>query len=204
MGKHLDQLKSLDEFRAPWETEGGSDAEIDKSKLKRWIHGILSDKAKAQDARDEADEAVKKAEKDLETAKSEAASVNGPDAQKKIDALQKKLDETVAERDQLISDKEVAELRTEALKDIDPKYHEWINGTTQDELDKSIEKFKETFGIEDQEADPDDDDDPVVRTQPRRLVNGGDDKSGKPGEGDIDFDKAADDILSARGNVFSS
>jgi len=197
VGKHTDALKSLDEFRAPWETEGGTDAEIDKPKLRRFIFNLLTDKAKAQDARDEADEALKTAEKELETAQAEAAEANGAEAQKKIDKLQKRVDDLTVERDKLVSDKEVSELRSEALKDIDPKFHDWIQGTTQDELDASIEKFKETFGIEDGEpGDEDDPDEPTVRTTPRPILkNAADPKNGKPADQEIDWDKVADGIV---------
>lgn len=204
MAKHLEALKPIDEFRAPWETEGGTDAEIDKPKLKRWIHGILSDKAKAQDARDDVQAKLTEAEAALETAKAEAATANGPEAQKKIDALQKKVDElTAAATAREEADAKEA-LRKEVIGDLDPKYAKYVVGETREDLEKSLEDVKADFGIKDDgEEELDEDGEPVVRTTPQRrtrVVNPIDDQNGKGGD-EIDYDKVADSILSG-GNVF--
>lgn len=204
MAKHLESLKPIDEFRAPWETEGGTDAEIDKPKLKRWIHGILSDKAKAQDARDDVQAKLTEAEAALETAKAEAATANGPEAQKKIDALQKKVDElTAAATAREEADAKEA-LRKEVIGDLDPKYAKYVVGETREDLEKSLEDVKADFGIKDDgEEELDEDGEPVVRTTPQRrtrVVNPIDDQNGKGGD-EIDYDKVADSILSG-GNVF--
>lgn len=204
MAKHLEALKPIDEFRAPWETEGGTDAEIDKPKLKRWIHGILSDKAKAQDARDDVQAKLTETEAALETAKAEAATANGPEAQKKIDALQKKVDElTAAATAREEADAKEA-LRKEVIGDLDPKYAKYVVGETREDLEKSLEDVKADFGIKDDgEEELDEDGEPVVRTTPQRrtrVVNPIDDQNGKGGD-EIDYDKVADSILSG-GNVF--
>ena len=47
MAKHIETLGSYENFRAPWETEGGEDAEIDKTKLRRLIYNVRADLAKA-------------------------------------------------------------------------------------------------------------------------------------------------------------
>ena len=200
MGKHLDALPSEADFRAPWETADGTEAEIDKAKLKRFIYNLSKDKAKAQDARDEAQEAVTKAEKELEEAKAEAADANGVEAQKKIDRLEKKVADLTAERDKLVADQEYAELRAEVLEGLDPKYAKYVTGQTREELEKSLEQVKEDFGLEesgDGDEGDDDEDEPKVRTQPRtrtKVRNPADPEAGKGSE-EIDFDKVADDIL---------
>ena len=197
MGKHTDAVKSLDEFRAPWETEGGTDAEIDKPKLRRFIHNLISDKAKAQDAREDAQEKLATAEKDLEAARAEAADANGAEAQKKIDRLEKKVSDLTAERDRLVSDKERSDLRSEVLGDLDPKYAKYVQGETREELEKSLEDVKKDFGISDEPGDEDEEEEEekTVRTTPRsRLRNPADRESGKGAE-EIDFDKVADDIV---------
>ena len=43
MGKHTDALKPFDEFRAPWETADGSEAEIDKAKAESNQSGPLAE-----------------------------------------------------------------------------------------------------------------------------------------------------------------
>lgn len=196
MGKHTDALKAFDEFRAPWETADGSEAEIDKPKLKRYIYGLASDKAKAQDAREEAIESVKAVEADLEKAKKEAASANGEEATKKIDKLEKELADAKAKVETLEKDKERSDLRAEVLAGLDPKYAKYVQGETRDELEKSLGEVKADFGLEDGDGDGDDGDEPKVHTRPRTtLRNPLDPNSGKGGDAPVDFDKVADDIL---------
>lgn len=196
MGKHTDKLGTLDDFKAPWQTEAGEDAEIDKPKLRRLIFNLKLGEAKALDAKAEADEAVEKAEKDLEEAKAQAADSNGAEAQKAIDKLQKKLDDVTAERDKLVSDKEQADLRKQVLGDLPEKYAKYVTGTTEEELEESLKAVKEDFGLEESGEEEEEEEEPPVRTTPRAVLkNGTDRQSGKPGDEPIDFDKAADDIL---------
>lgn len=194
MGKHTDALKSFDEFRAPWETADGSEAEIDKSKLRRFIYNLMSDKAKAQDARDEATEAVKAAEQERDEAKDEAAKASPDEANRKITRLEKQVADLTTERDGLVAANEQRELRAEVLGDLPAKYAKYVTGTTKEELEKSLEDVKADFGLTDEPGD--DDDEPGVRTAPRsRLRNGADPDAGKGGSDEVDFDKAADEIL---------
>lgn len=205
MGKHTDALKPFDQFRAPWETEAGDEAEIDKTKLKRFIFNLLGDKAKAQDAREEAQEALTAAEAELETAKAEAASANGEEAQKKITALEGKVAKLTEERDGLVAAKEEADLRAEVIGDLDPKYAKYVVGKTQEELEASLEAVKADFGISDEPGDEDEEEEEVnpLSSRPKvatRVRNPADKDSGKGGDG-IDFEAAADQILGG-GRVF--
>lgn len=205
MGKHLDAVKPFDEFRAPWETESGSDAEIDKSKLKRYIYGLFTDKAKAQDSRDEAVENVTKLETDLEAARKDAASANGEEAQKRIDKLTADLDKARAKVTELETAKEQADLRSEVLGSLDPKYAKYVTGTTREELEKSLEQVKSDFNLGDEGdgKDDEDDDENVGRVTPRQTgrVRNPADRNPDEGSNAIDFGKVADDILSG-GSVF--
>ena len=199
MAKHLEAVKAYDEFRAPWETADGSEAEIDKPKLKRYIYNLVTDKAKAQDARDTAQEQVATVEAERDEFKAQAADANGAEAQKTIDKLEKKVADLTSERDGLVADKERSELRSEVLAGLDPKYAKYVQGETREELEKSLEEVKVDFGLDSGDEDEDEDNEPEVRTTPRartkRLTNPADEKSGKGGEAEIDFDKVADDIL---------
>lgn len=198
MGKHTDKLGKFEEFRAPWETADGSEAEIEKPKLKRWIFNLLADKAKSQDARDEATDKVAEIEKELETAQTELASANGEEAQKKIKKLEGDLADAKAKVTELETAKEQADLRAEVLEGLDSKYAKYVTGTTREELEKSLEEVKADFGLEDGDdnEDENEDDEPRVRTTPRTsLRNGADPKNGKPGEQTVDFDKVADGIV---------
>lgn len=199
MGKHTDALKSYEEFRAPWETADGSEADIDKPKLKRYIFNLATDKAKAQDSRDDALESVKTIEADLEEAKKEAASANGEEATKKIAKLEKDLEEAKTKVTALETAKEQADLRSEVLAGLDPKYAKYVTGETREDLEKSLEEVKADFGLEDSnEGDEDEDDEVNVRTRPRsRLTNPADEKSKSGGKDGAEYDpeKIADQIL---------
>lgn len=202
--KHQDKVGSFENFRAPWETEAGSDAEIDKPKLKRLIFNLKAGEAKALDTADDAKADLEAAETERDEAKEQAANANPAEAQKTIDKLQKKVDDLTAERDGLVKDKELADLRAEVLKELDPKYAKYVKGETQEELEKSLEEVREDFGLPTpgEEGDEDEDDEPKVRTTPVRkgLRNGSDPENGK-GSDEVDFDAVADDILSG-GRVF--
>lgn len=197
--KHTDAIKAYDEFRAPWETADGSEAEIDKPKLKRYIYNLVSDKAKAQDAREDALADLQTVEAERDEAKAQAADSNGEAAQKQIDKLTKKVEDLTAERDKLVSDKEEADLRAEVIGDLDPKYAKYVQGATREELEKSLEAVKADFGIKDASEEGDDEDEESevqVRTRPRatKLSNPLDAEAGKGG-GELNYDAVADDIL---------
>lgn len=192
--KHQDAVKAFDEFRAPWETADGSEADIDKPKLKRYIYNLVTDKAKAQDSREDALADLQTAEKERDEAKDEAAKASPDEANKKIARLEKENAELKSTVDTMTKDKEQAELRAEVLEGLDPKYAKYVTGETREDLEKSLEQVKTDFGLEDGN-DPDDDE-PKVRTRPRTTVkNALDPDAGKGGDKAIDFDAVADDIL---------
>lgn len=206
---HLDALGSYEAFRAPWETEGGQDAEIDKGKLKRLIFNLKQDFAKSRDTADERQEALTEAEAQLETAKAEAADANGEEAQKKIDKLEKKVADLTAERDKFVADKELDELRSEVLGDFaekNPKAAKYVKGATKEELEKSLAEVKDDWGIADEEPgdgndDDSDDDGRPVRNSPQTRVKLGNsaDRGGRGGEVEIDFDKVAEEAIFGKG-----
>jgi len=186
MPKHIEAIPALDNFRAPWETEGGTDAEIDKPKLKKYIHGLVTDKAKAQDARDDAKEQVTTLEATNEDLKTQAESANGAEATKKISKLETDLAKMTTERDDAVKAKTRADLLREAgLSDTHAKY---VTGEDEDAIKKSIEDVKKDFGLGEDGKPGDDDDDDNDEDEPEfngfvrpvsRLKTPGDPKSGK-------------------------
>lgn len=195
MGKHADKVKSFDEFVAPWETEGGTDAEIDKPKLKRFIYNLKFGEAKALDSRDDALATVTTVETERDEAKAEAEKASPDEANKKIARLEKENGELKTERDGLVKDKEVSDLRAEVLEGVNPKHAKHVKGETREELEASLKEIREDFGIGDESGGDEDEDEDNVRTRPRpKLVNAGDKESGR-GSDTVDFDKVADDIL---------
>lgn len=206
--KHVDTLGSFDNFRAPWQSEAGEDAEIDKSKLARLIYNVRLDVARAKDALEDAKAAQAQAETERDEAKEQAADGSGAEAQKKIDTLTKERDAAQAKVDKFEADAAEAELRKEVLGDFaekNPKAAKYVTGTTKEELEASLEEVKADWGIsEDDEDDEDKDDEPVVSTRPRSrsLKNPIDRQNGKGGDKEIDFEKVAEDAIAGGGVRF--
>lgn len=197
MPKHTDALPTFDAFRAPWETETGSDSEIDKPKLKRYIYNLVTDKARAQDARDVATDELSTASEELATAQAEVRKASPEEANKKISKLEAQLDEITKERDGLVQAKEYAQLREEVLGDTDKKYAKYVVGETREELEASLKTVLEDFGVsadaqDDDEAD--EEEDFSLDTQPKAL-NLRNVVTPKDVKGDFDFDKMAGEIL---------
>lgn len=195
MSKHVAAVKPFDQFIAPWETEGGTDAEIDKPKLKRYIYNLVTDKAKAQDSTDEAAAAKVAAETERDDAKADAEKASPEEANKKIARLEKANADLKTERDGLVAAKERSDLRGEVLEGLDPKYAKYVQGETREELEKALEQVKADFGLGEEGDEDLDDDEPVIRTAPRTLTNPVDPKSGAPSDKDYDFDKIAGEIV---------
>ena len=201
MGKNSDKLGSIEDYRAPWETESGADAEIDKSKLKRYIFNLASDKAKAQDARDEAAERVTAAEADVEKYKKQAADSSGEETQRALAKAEKDLADAKARVKALEGDISIRDLRAEVLAGLDPKYAKYVNGETKEDLEKSLKQVKEDFGIKDAPADGDDDndgdddDDFNGRLTPKSKVRTNLVDEGEGTNKEYDFDKIATEWL---------
>ena len=216
---HVDAVGSFENFKAPWESEAGTDAEIDKSKLKRLIYNVRVDVAKSKDAAADLKAELETVTAERDEAKTQAADGSGAEAQKKIDKLQKQVDDLTTERDGLVKEKETAETRKEVLGEFEakfPKAAKYVTGETQEELEASLKEVAEDWGIDldsledagdgddgDGDDDGDTDLDKAVRTTPRgrSLLNPGDRSNGKGGEQTVDFDKVADNILGG-GRVF--
>jgi len=193
--KHVEAVGSYEDFRAPWETEGGEDAEIDKAKLRRLIYNVRLDLAKAKDSHDDTKATLTEVETERDEAKTAAANANGEEAQKTIDKLTA---ENTTLKDAAKAREEADEyeaLRKEVLGDLDPKYAKYVTGADREALEKSLESVREDFGLEAGDPDGDPDDEPTLRTRPQALRNAGDPVRGAAATQEYDYDKAADEIL---------
>jgi hypothetical protein len=198
--KHVEQVPSLDEFRAPWETESGTDAEIDKTRLRKYIHSLLTDKARAQEAL----EAKETAETEKAAAEKRAEDATGGETQKALNEALAKAQKFEDEVKTLKAEKAKADLRAEVLGDLDPKYAKYVTGETKADLEKSLEQVREDFGLpkpgeqsedDDEDDEDDEDDDGLLRRQPRRLSNGRVDFVGGDDDNDIDPEKVAERLV---------
>lgn len=202
MAKHIENVPSLKDFRAPWESETG-EAEIDKDKLKKFIHNLITDKAKAQDARDEEVEKAKAIETERDELK-ETLDSKDPDASKKIAKAER-------ERDAAKEAAKAADLRADRLevamdKGLTPAQAKRLQGETKEELEADADEILELFG-KPSEKDPEDDDEDeddvdaaggrtAPKTTAKRLTNGGDGNNSADAE--PDYDKIAAEISGSR------
>ncbi len=197
MSKHIDSVPKLADFKAPWESEQG-EVEIDKPKLRTWIHNLLTDKAKAQDARDAEAEKVKTVEAERDQLKSEV-DVKDPDASKKIAKAEKERDDAKAEAAKANLRADRIEIAVE--KGLTPAQASRLIGETKEELEADADKLIEDLGIKPgSKTDEDDEDEEgTVRVSPRspvRLVTGGDPDNS--GDKELDYEKIAAEIGSRR------
>jgi len=178
MGKHTDALGKIEDYQAPWETAAG-ETEIDKDRLKRFLFGLASDKAKAQDARDEFETKATESQTEAKAAQKKLEDGTNPDLAKELETERAKTatektraDE--AERQNLVRD-------IAADKGLTPAQAKRLQGSTKDELEKDADELVKTFGVEGRtdgdDGDEDGGDEPLRRT-PRRGTNPGDPQGG--------------------------
>lgn len=153
MPKHLDQLGSFENFQF---SSVLTAEEIDRDKLKKYVFGLLTDKAKAQDARDAAKSETAEVQTELDEANVKLSSNAPADLQAKLARAEKDRDDAKAElakRDR--ADLAVTVAEEAGLTKAQAKY---LDGNTEDELKASAEQFIKDNGI--QVKDPDEDEDP--------------------------------------------
>lgn len=204
--KNADTVPSLDQFRAPWETETGSEAEIDKPKLKRYIHSLHVDKAKAQDSRDDALAEVSTLTAANADLKARAESSDGKEAAEKIAKLEKQNSELSAKVKGFEDAAEESKLRQAVLGDLPAKFSKYVTGKTESDLKASLKQVAEDFNFkldkdgkyDPQGQDEDDDEEPTLRRQPRANLRNLSDPEPDDGNQEVDFEAVAAQIVGNR------
>lgn len=199
MPKHIDSVPSLAKFRPPWITEDGTEVEIDKDKLTKYIHGLVSDKAKAQDSRDEAVEKLTATETERDEYKEQVDSKD-PDQGKKI----AKLEQDLADQKAATAKADARADRAEVVASVglDERQAKYLPETgTKEELEAKAKEILEDFGPakeseEDPEEDPEDEGFYSPRSDLLKLTNGGD--PAQQADKDYDYEKVADQLVGNR------
>jgi hypothetical protein len=191
----LSKVPKLEDFQAPWEADG-EDAEVDKTSAKKFIHGILVDKAKAQDAREaeKAKTAEVEAERDELQTKLEGKA--DPDLKAEIDKAKAAQAKAEGQRDEAVLAKDRVEIAVE--KGLSPSQAKRLVGKNREELEADADELVKDLGIEPGKANDEDDEGDEGRITPRsRLNNGGDPLGGKGGaDQPVDYEAAAASIQS--------
>lgn len=178
-------LPKLEDWKAPWEVDAeGADIaedqqEIDKGRLKNYLHGLLSDKEKLV-------QRATAAESERDTLKAEKDKASRED-ETEVQRLQRELEETNAKLAEAAKrDVEALKLRVALRQEgMTPKKAEALakrlTGTTEDELDADAKALIEEFGLAQAPSGDGDEERGGPGGRPRPdLRNGGDPEGGKP------------------------
>jgi len=188
-------VPKFEEFKAPWEIDSAGNPieadkqEVDPEKLKKHLWNLLSDKDKAQAARDSALGKVTELNSkvtELET----AAQGKANEGKTEIEKLQ----ESINALTKRATDAEYNSTRLKVLtaNKIDPKAHDLLTGKTLDEMNASAAKLvelglvvKESASTEGKGGEGEGEGNPL-NTTPRTRLNPGDPKPDEGGELSVD------------------
>jgi hypothetical protein len=185
-------LPKLEDWLAPWETGQDGKAlpdeeqKIDAPRLKKYLHGLLSDKERLQTSvttvteerdtlRKQVDEKAREGESEVDRLKRELAEAQAAGQRSKEESAEKR-----ALRLEVALEKGLTKVQAARLQ-----------GETAEEMAADADALLESFGGSGKEGEGEGEEKPPTRT-PRRLGNAGD-PEGQEGS-DIDIDKALDSI----------
>lgn len=171
----MPKLPSLEDYIAPWESRGGADAEIDKPKLKKYIHGLLSDKEKLQST-------VTEVTTERDTLQ-KAAEDKAREGESEVDRLKRENEELRAAqgKDSGLA-VENLKLKVALDKGLTSTQAKRLVGTTEEELAKDAEELLESFGGKA------DNDGGEARRRPQRRANPTD--PDPDGDAEVNIEKA--------------
>lgn len=177
----LTKLPKLSEWKAPWEVDKDTgvdipeeEQKIDPAQLKRYLHGLLSDKLTLRANLTETTTRVEELEQ----------KVTDATDPKQIEKLQEDLATARQERDDAkknaTNDAEVLKYRVALRKGLTEVQAKRLVGTTEEELEEDAEELLSSFGASGKSGDGDKNDSADdIRSAPRRNLN----NSGDPAPG---------------------
>lgn len=189
-------LPKLDEWKAPWEVDGdGKDIpedeqEIDKPRLKKYLHGLLSDKINIRKSLDDQTQRVQELEAEIEKA-------TDP---KQLEKLQEQVATLRKERDDAAAK---AKGSADALKweialdkGLTKTQAKRLVGTTREELEADADELLASWGHQGKGGNEEEGGEgETIRRAPRRnLTNSGDPD---PGAGKGEKEPNPDDVVKA-------
>lgn len=190
--KYSSKVPALADYKPSWVNEDGEITNVEAA-IKA-IHTLMVDKAKAQDAREDALAENKDLAKERDELQEQVDNKNSPDAQVEIQKAKDKADKAEAEAKKANDRADRLEVAME--KGLTPAQAKRLQGENKEELEADADEILELFGKPKSNDDgEDDDDDDEVSTTPKsrvRLTNGGDPKNGADTE--PDYEKIAAEI----------
>jgi hypothetical protein len=198
--KYIEQLGSFDNFQFASVLTA---EDIDREKLKKYVFGLLTDKAKAQDARDSAIAATDSVREELTEAQAQLSKRGDPDLAKELEKERARADKAEGDLAEITRTR-LAEEVAEA-KGLTRKQAQYLKGATKEELETSATEFIETNGITvpdpDQENGDEGDEPPARRTPRSTFQNPTDPKVGQGGD-DLTDDKIESIVAGFEQNPF--
>lgn len=191
--KFTSKVPKLEDVTLAFVSEDGT---VDEEKARKVLHTLMADKAKAQDAREDALAEVKEQESKVTELQSQVDDKSGPDAKAELEkarAAQAKAEGEAKEANLRADRVEIA-----AEKGLTPSQAKRLVGSNREELEADAEELVKDLGIMPGKQD-DEEDENEGRTAPRaRLNNGGDPNPDEQGSrGVVDFEAEAAKILSS-------
>lgn len=193
MSKFLSKVPSLADYQAPWEKDG-EDSEVDKTALKKFIHNLLVDKAKAQDAREAEQAKTVEVATERDELQTKLESKADPDIAAELTKAKQKQAE--AESKAAAAEARADRVEIAVEKGLSPAQAKRLVGSNREELEADAEELVKDLGIEPKNDDGDDDE---GRVAPRaRLRTGGDPAAGSGPEAPVDFEAVAAKIQGSK------
>lgn len=189
--KFSSKVPALADYKAPWVNEDG---EVDVEAAKKAVHTLMVDKAKAQDAREDALAEVQEVTSERDELQTKLDSKTDPDAQEEIAKAR-------SERDEAKTEAAEANLRADKIeigveKGLTPKQAKRLQGTNREELEADADELLADFPAKTEKTEDEEEESTEGRTAPRlSLVNPGD-SGGSGGDANIDYEKEASRIMS--------
>lgn len=192
----------VEDWKAPWEVDkdgedvAEEDQKLDAARLKRYLFGLLKDKARFRTQ-------VNELTTNNTALEEQIAAADDPE---KVKKLQADLVKAQKERDDAKSGAglEVIKLRVALEKGLTARQAKRLQGTTEEEIEADADEILEDFGTvthETVDETEETEDKSTARTTPKRVIKptvGPKTKEEKP-EKEIDYDKWAQEYAASRG-----
>lgn len=190
--KFTSKVPALEELKPSWVN---ADGEVDVEAAKKAIHTLMLDKAKAQDAREDAVAEKKEAESQAAELQTQLDDKAGPDAKVEIQKAKDAQSKAEAERDAAVLRADKVEIAAE--KGLTPAQAKRLVGANREELEADADELVKDLGIEPGKQDEEGENE--AHTAPKaRLRSGGDPDPDAQSTGVVDFEAEAAKIQGQR------
>lgn len=193
--KFSSKVPALADYKPSWVNEDGEIT--DTEAVLKVVHTLMTDKAKAQDAREDVVAENKELAQERDELQAKVDDKTSPDAQVEIQKANAKAEK--AEAQSKLDRDRADRLEVAMEKGLTPAQAKRLQGETKEELEADADEILELFGGKAKSDDENDEDEDEVRTQPKSRVNLTNPVDGQNGaDKEYDFDAVAAQIQGGR------